>query len=282
MVCKICNENVKGNIGLARHCSYNHNCKLIDYMIQFENLKTPKCICGKNVNHKDGLVFHSTCGDIRCVKETLKQKRLKYMLDNPEKTAWRLSNMSYPEKLFEDGLVRNNINNNFLIIRERSVFPYFIDFAFENEKVAVEIDGSQHKLESRIIKDHEKNEVLRKNNWRIYRIEAKQVLQNCDLVIKELLDFIGTSKTIGNCGIIIQKSKQIRVSTKLNSERKELNGITYKQKSNFLSQRKIERPSYEELIKDIEVLGYSATGRKYGVSDNSIRKWIKMYNKLGF
>lgn len=40
-------------------------------------------------------------------------------------------------------------------------------------------------------------------------------------------------------------------------------------------QRKVERPLLEELIKDIELLGYSATGRKYGVSDNAIRKWLK-------
>jgi transposase-like protein len=32
----------------------------------------------------------------------------------------------------------------------------------------------------------------------------------------------------------------------------------------------------EILLKDIEELGYSGTGRKYGVSDNSIRKWIKL------
>jgi HNH endonuclease len=41
--------------------------------------------------------------------------------------------------------------------------------------------------------------------------------------------------------------------------------------------RKTERPSYEKLIEEINVLGYSATGRKYGVSDNAIRKWIKSY-----
>jgi len=35
------------------------------------------------------------------------------------------------------------------------------------------------------------------------------------------------------------------------------------------------RPSYIDLIQDIEKLGYCGTGRKYGVSDNSIRKWIK-------
>lgn len=44
------------------------------------------------------------------------------------------------------------------------------------------------------------------------------------------------------------------------------------------SRRKVERPEYEILIKEIEELGYSATGRKYGVSDNSIRKWLRSFN----
>lgn len=43
--------------------------------------------------------------------------------------------------------------------------------------------------------------------------------------------------------------------------------------------RKVERPSYVVLLKDITELGYSGTGRKYNVSDNSIRKWIKNYKK---
>jgi hypothetical protein len=49
-----------------------------------------------------------------------------------------------------------------------------------------------------------------------------------------------------------------------------------------LSQRKVERPSLETLLKEIEELGYVGTGKKYGVSDNSIRKWVKTYllNKI--
>lgn len=42
-------------------------------------------------------------------------------------------------------------------------------------------------------------------------------------------------------------------------------------------QRKVDRPSLETLLKEVEQIGYSATGRKYGVSDNSIRKWIRWY-----
>lgn len=40
-------------------------------------------------------------------------------------------------------------------------------------------------------------------------------------------------------------------------------------------QRKAERPSEEILLEEIAKTSYCAVGRKYGVSDNAIRKWIK-------
>jgi hypothetical protein len=43
--------------------------------------------------------------------------------------------------------------------------------------------------------------------------------------------------------------------------------------------RKIKRPPYDKLLKEIEEMGFSATGRKYGVSDNAIRKWLKTYEQ---
>lgn len=43
--------------------------------------------------------------------------------------------------------------------------------------------------------------------------------------------------------------------------------------------RKVERPPYEQLKQEIEKTNYCAVGRKYGVSDNAIRKWIKFYEK---
>ena len=43
------------------------------------------------------------------------------------------------------------------------------------------------------------------------------------------------------------------------------------------SQRKCERPSKEELYEKVKALGFSGTGREYGVVDNTIRKWCKAY-----
>ncbi len=39
------------------------------------------------------------------------------------------------------------------------------------------------------------------------------------------------------------------------------------------------RPSYEQLLTETRELGFRATGRKYGVSDNAIRKWIRAYDR---
>ena len=42
-----------------------------------------------------------------------------------------------------------------------------------------------------------------------------------------------------------------------------------------IGRRKVDRPSKEVLQKEVNKIGYSATGRKYGVTDNTIRKWLR-------
>ncbi len=41
--------------------------------------------------------------------------------------------------------------------------------------------------------------------------------------------------------------------------------------------RKVSRPPYEQLIAEIRSTNYSAVGRKYGVTDKAVRKWIRWY-----
>lgn len=41
--------------------------------------------------------------------------------------------------------------------------------------------------------------------------------------------------------------------------------------------RKVSRPPYTHLVREVRAMGYSATGRRYGVSDNAIRKWLHQY-----
>jgi HNH endonuclease len=43
--------------------------------------------------------------------------------------------------------------------------------------------------------------------------------------------------------------------------------------------RKVPRPTYEQLQQDLATMSVAAVGRKYGVSDNAIRKWMRWYEQ---
>ncbi|MGH2847134.1 MAG: hypothetical protein ACRDL0_14125 [Thermoleophilaceae bacterium] len=43
--------------------------------------------------------------------------------------------------------------------------------------------------------------------------------------------------------------------------------------------RKVERPPHQQLLHEVDRFGYRAVGRKYGVSDNAIRKWLRQYER---
>lgn len=43
--------------------------------------------------------------------------------------------------------------------------------------------------------------------------------------------------------------------------------------------RRVERPPYERLMREIAATSYVAVGRTYGVSDNAIRKWVRQYER---
>ena len=208
-------------------------------------------------------------------KLKMREKRLKYMKENPEKTAWRLSNISYPEKLFLDALMKYELDKKHLIIREYSVFPYFIDFAFIDEKLAVEIDGSQHLEEERKLSDDKKDKLLIENGWSILRIAENEVKKNISYVIDKINNILSSSIRIYERVGVIKLPKILYEKVERNEQ-----GYSEKQIQSSLKQRKVERPSLNQLNIDIQELGYRGTGRKYGVSDNTIRKWIKYYEKL--
>jgi hypothetical protein len=45
------------------------------------------------------------------------------------------------------------------------------------------------------------------------------------------------------------------------------------------ARRRVDRPPYEELLREIDEFGYVGVGRLYGVSDNAIRKWVRFYER---
>lgn len=45
--------------------------------------------------------------------------------------------------------------------------------------------------------------------------------------------------------------------------------------------RRVERPPRDLLLSEIAATSYLAVGRRYGVSDNAIRKWVRQYEREG-
>jgi hypothetical protein len=82
-----------------------------------------------------------------------------------------------------------------------------------------------------------------------------------------------------HCGKLSNKERQKRLQEKADIKAENPTGHGEKWKEYIVKQRNVDRPSYDVLLNEVDKHGYSATGRKYGVSDNSIRKWIKYYKK---
>jgi very-short-patch-repair endonuclease len=252
-----------------------------------ENVRTPSE--GAIIGHKK---YPNSFKHSNETKDVLREKRLEFMKNNPEKTSWRQKNISYPEKLFLNKINEIGWSEKYSIVREFSVFPFFIDFAFVNEMVAVEIDGSQHLLEERKKKDQIKDEVLNKQGWCVIRISEREIKKNIDETIEKLevilLSSIMEKKyefgVVQSPKLTLEKKRKYEFGViklpKLSIKKERLiNGLTEGELNRMVKGRKVERPPYTELIKSVEEIGYLATGKKYGVSDNAIRKWLRFYLK---
>lgn len=206
-------------------------------------------------------------------KNKIRVARLNFMKEHPEKTAWRQKNLSYPEKCFIKILSDYGFDKKYLIYREYSVFPYFIDFAFYNEKIAIEIDGAQHLQKERRERDIKKDKLLCENGWVVIHFTAKDVMNFSNVVIEKLREILFNNNVdnIEYVGILTAPKSRQHIQ-------KEENGRTKLQNEYSIRVRKIkERPTKDVLLGLIIKYGFSKTGEMYGVSDNTIRKWCKYY-----
>ena len=206
-------------------------------------------------------------------KAKIREKRLAFMKAHPEQTAWRQKNMSYPEEMFLKFLNERGYADKFLIQREYSIFPYFIDFAFVDLKIAIEIDGSQHLLQERKAKDELKDALLIENGWRVIRIAESSVKEDWDSIQRVLDDHIdlNTDVVYSQVGVVKPISLEYQ-----KVERDEF-GRSEKMTKSAIKQRKVERPDKETFLQELKVGNFTSVGRKYGVSATAIRKWCKFY-----
>ena len=101
---------------------------------------------------------------------------------------------SYPELYFEEVLKELGIFSKCEIEYpiKNGKYQYFLDFYFPEKKINLEIDGNQHRLNDRIISDRRRDEFLKSNGIRVFRIKwtSPKDKINKDYLVKRISDFI--------------------------------------------------------------------------------------------
>lgn len=209
IVSKIDGTVCKNDLGLSIHLK-KHSLTILEYYLKYENFKVPKCTeCDLEARIVNGIRYRSTCGSKQCLasmwskvqqnwseesREKIRQARLRYLSDpaNFSKTAWGktvANKMTYGEEKLHTAFTESKIYERFDVAYQYVVYPYCIDFAFVNEKIAVEFDGKCHfKYEKRIAHDIRRDQILSEKGWRVYRISYLEIES---FKVSDLLEFIG-------------------------------------------------------------------------------------------
>jgi len=211
-----------------------------------------------------------------------------YYKNNPDKHHWKSTNRSISKPC--ENFKRVIEESNLFYIPEMTISDerfFSIDISLPQYKIGIEINGNQHYESNGCLKEYyqKRHDYIVSLGWNLYELHYSLCFN--DDVIKSILNNI-----ISNIDDIYEFDYDMYLLDKLNRNKqnvcdcgKNINKQSKKCGScaiidSAIKRRKVERPAYESLIVDVEKIGYSATGRKYGVSDNSIRKWIKYYNLI--
>ena len=126
------------------------------------------------------------------MKNNIRKGRVKFLIENPgQHGAFDKSNKTYLEKWFDNILIKHDLYNQYNIKYNYSVYPYFLDFAFVDLKLDVEVDGKFHYTQEQNIKhDNIRNSYLTNKGWRIFRISIDEVNKNSNEMEKMFLDYL--------------------------------------------------------------------------------------------
>lgn len=204
-------------------------------------------------------------------KAKIRARRLAYMKAHPEKTAWRKKNLSYPEQQFIKFLQEYGYDKKYHIERELSIFPFFVDFAFTDQKIAIEIDGSQHLLPERKAKDDEKDTLLIEQGWKVIRFTENLIKTDWNTIHEILSNYLNDENVSDSIVVgIFTKPKGYKRLTE--------NGYTQKQLDSWAKQKRVKKEPIKEELEDlISKFSMAAIAREYGISATAMKKWYKKF-----
>lgn len=159
---RLCKENPDRQIIKSNFIDYNkkvknHEIKKHNQYTKAKELGLPKPIVSKETREKIGKASRG-----RKMSEEQKQKISETQKENYKgKSRWytQIQNrLSYPEQyfipIFNDALIHYHVNR------------YFLDFAWPDKKIYIEVDGEQHRrYQKNIEHDNIRTEILNNEGW---------------------------------------------------------------------------------------------------------------------
>lgn len=280
-ICKDCNKEFDSKHALITHIAIKHKPQFKDFDEKYkfynyilENKEIPKCeICGINDIYVKSNRGSTICSNKNCrrehfsqiqkevyqnnpeLKENARIRRLKYLSDKSNFNSTAFGNrvnkkLSYLEQWFYDNIIiKYNLTNNYTIINEYTESMYFLDFAFINIKLDVELDGKCHfnNDNKRIDHDIKRDTFLRDKGWNIYRISWYDVKYNEQETIDKFINLLNSNN------FIYDKSYYIRHKVLTNKEFK----YQQEQRNNKKEQKLLNKQKrinyFKNILIDLEI-----------------------------
>lgn len=221
-------------------------------------------------------------------KKILSNKMKSYLKSHPEKHVWKRKNKfkSTPCEYLKKFLCEKGILFAEEYTDEIWEHSYSIDIAFISEKIGIEVNGNQHYDKNGKLTDYylRREEYLKQHGWKIIEIPYFMVWN--ESFLKKIFDVI--KNQLSNCcfdyaEIIknkLRKDKEKYICAKCGGNKKTKESVFCMKCAsieNGKKTRKVERPDKITLEKEVKENSFLALSRKYGVSDNAIRKWCIGY-----
>lgn len=221
-------------------------------------------------------------------KRLISEKRKDFLKQHPEKHVWKRKDKfkSQPCEHLKQFLLKNQIEFAEEYTDEIWEHNFSIDIAFIPEKIGIEVNGNQHYNSDGQLKDYYLNreKYLQQCGWSIIEVPYFMVWNQSFL--QKILETI--KNNLKDCSFdyasiiknkLEQKEKKY-ICAKCGGKKKTKNSILCVKCAaieNNKKQRRVERPEKDVLEKEVKENSFLSLGRKYGVSDNAIRKWCRAY-----
>lgn len=248
-----------------KHKGFNN--WLVDYSLKGQKRKLNEAI---KLAHKK---YPNSFKHTEETKEKIRKKTVENLIQKAKRRHER--RLSYGEELLHKIFVKNEIYKKYDVVNEYCEYPYFIDFAFVNEKVAVEFDGHWHFVKKGQERDAKKDLHLQQKGWRVYRIMFSEI--KC-FDINKLIHFIGDPKQkYHKYDLIkyneIKEEKRLQKKIKRDEQKKQKKEQLQKQK-NLIMQNRLED------VRNLDLNQYGSINKlkkKWKVSHTQVRRFLKLY-----